>query len=294
VLQIYENLGPTARLCFYYSDDELADFRRSRDSEINKTSDLSSTRSLFQQLLEQGDQLSMDSLSHKICLIRRSVQRDVHNPNFTVSPISESVANMLISRLENLSESDLLGMWRQFSVFGDARGMTGLVFEAYVHQRFRREISFEASPMVRGPRSKSSWHASFSLKIPVSATSSAQSIPKTTICDHETVVYYQGPVKLKVKTGTYYVPRSRQQVALDSFVVHGGILYIFQCTGGRKHPIRDGMVPFLNSCEGIPSVDQWRFVFVVPDDLDSFSCPASDNELIHGLNPYTARIPMSA
>jgi len=214
------------------------------------------------------------------------LEQSVDNPDFTTSPISEPVANTLVSRLEELSELELLEMWKKFSYAG---GMTGPIFEAYVHHKFRKQIKFKASPMKRVGQPKSRWHASFSSRIPKGAKASAKDF-NLAIEGHETVVY--GANLLKVDENKYYIPASGQQVGLDSFIVLEGTMYICQCTGGKTHGIKDGMADFLQGCEGIPNTDCWRFIFVVPGDLESFSCPASRNKIIGGLNLYTAKIHM--
>jgi hypothetical protein len=67
---------------------------------------------------------------------------------------------------------------------------------------------------------------------------------------------------------------------------------VFQCTGGRDHNIKEGLVDFLASCSGLPPRTNWRFVFIIPDDLGSFSSPAL-SDVLKDLGLYTARIQMS-
>lgn len=289
VLRLYDELGPTPRLCLHFTDLEIQAFIKDRNAVVRSIEDFTSGKRLFDQLCTDAGSLKMDTMSHKICLIRR-LSRHVNTVDFTINPMSDSVAKALTCRLEELNEAELLRMWGKFSQYGDARGMTGSIFEAYVHQQFRKLISFEASPMRRGTQANSRWYAPFSLDIPSSTTTSVRPIPSTTISEPKTVVYHKET--LTIEADTYYIPRSSTQVALDSFIMHKGVLYIFQCTGGKNHKIKDGVVTFLESCQGLPSVNQWRFIFVVPNDLESFSCPASRNEVISQLNPYTFSISM--
>jgi hypothetical protein len=244
VLQKYDTLGPTARLCLQWSESEVSEYLLERNASIMNMNNLKTVNAVFEKLLSDGLSLSLDSLSHKICLIRRSEQKNVKNPHFTTTPISDSVTGMLALRLEKLSEDELLEMWDKFSNFPDARGMLGSVFEAFVHRKYRKEIKFKANPMCRGSRSNSRWYASFDPKKPANATSSMEPIPLTIITSHITFVY-QKDAKLKVKADTYYIPRSGQQVGLDSFIVYCGVLFIFQCTGSKSHEIKDGIIAFL-------------------------------------------------
>jgi hypothetical protein len=208
--------------------------------------------------------------------------------------ISVAVEERVVQRLEQFSDDQLLDMWNNFSTFRDARGMTGSIFEAFVHRRFRRHINLDPAPMVQLNRATSRWHASFSTK-PSSATityGAAKQVFSLQIDVGRTLVY-DTTTKLNIRPDVYYIPRSGQQVALDSFILHGGYLDIFQGTGSREHDIKAGLIDFLASCSGLPPSTKWRFVFVIPDDRASFSCPASCSSVVKGLGLYTACIPMS-
>jgi hypothetical protein len=185
-----------------------------------------------------------------------------------------------------------LDMWTNFSKFGDAREMMSSIFEVFIHRRFRTRIYLDATPMVRSNRANSSWYASFSTKRPQSATvhGVAQQVFSLQVDVGSTFVY-DTTTRLSIRPDVYYVPRSGQQVALGSFILHGGYLDVFQCTGRHDHDIKSGIYDFLASCSGLPPRTNWRFVFVIPDDLVSFSCPASG---VKDLGLFTARIPMSS
>ncbi|KAF8344469.1 hypothetical protein F5887DRAFT_1205044 [Amanita rubescens] len=66
VLERYDSLGPTARFCFELTSDEVTGHISDRDNAINETSP-----DLLKTLFSDSSQLSLDTLSHKICLIRR-------------------------------------------------------------------------------------------------------------------------------------------------------------------------------------------------------------------------------
>jgi hypothetical protein len=216
------------------------------------------------------------------------------NGRITTDLISFAVEQQVVQRLKEFSDDQLLDMWTNFSKFGDAQGMTGSIFEAFVHRRFRTRIDLDAMPMVRSNHANSRWHASFSTKRPHSATvhGVAQQVFSLQI-DVDNKIVYDTTTKLSIQPDIYYVPRSGQQVALDSFMLYGGYLNMFQCTGHHDHNIKGGLDDFLASCSGLPPRTNWRFVFVIPDDLVLFSCPASNNTVLKDLGLYTACIPMS-
>jgi hypothetical protein len=282
-LQSYDRLGPTARFCFEMTPDQVANHISDREKSIAKTSP-----SLFKDHFSNGAEMSYNTFLHKICLIRRLQGSQLGYGRFTTELITGEVQQQVVQRLAEFNIDQLLDIWTHFSKFGDAQGVTGSIFEAFVHRHFRTRIDVDASPMVRLKRRNARWHASFNTNQPhptVQAFSLHIDVSNTFI--------YNNTTTLHIRPDIYYIPRSGQHVALDSFILHGGYLYVFQCTGGYKHDIKDGLVNFLASCSGLPPRTNWHFVFVLPDDLDSFSCPASNNSIIKDLWLYTACIPMS-
>lgn len=285
VLQRYNSLGPTARFCFELTPDEVARHISDRDMAINSTGP-----DLLKKLFSSSSRLSLDTFSHKICLIRRMRGSALGDGRITTDLISVAVEQQVVQRLEEFSDDQLLDMWTNFSKFGDARGMTGLIFEVFIHRRFRTRIYLDATPMVWSNRANSHWHALFSTKRPHSATvhGVAQQVFSLQV-DFGSTFVYDTTTKLSIRPDVYYVPRSGQPVALDSFILHGGYLDVFQCTVRHDHDIKGGLNDFLASCSELPPCTNWRFVFI-PDDLVSFSCPAS---VVKDLGLCSARIPMS-
>ena len=283
VLERYDRLGPTARFCFEMTSDQLANHISDREKSIAKTSP---------DHFSNGAEMSYNTFSHKICLIRRLRASPLGYGRFTVELISGEVQQQVVERLAAFNDDQLLDMWTRFSKFGDARGMTGPIFEAFVHRRFRRRIDVDATPMVRSNRANSRWYASFSPKSPHFTVHGTAQQDFSLHVDIGSTFVYDTTTK-HIRPDVYYIPRSGHQVALDSFILYGGYLNVFQRTGGHNHSIKDGLVSFLASCSGLPPRANWRFVFILPDDLDSFSSPASSDSVIKDLGLYTARIPMS-
>jgi hypothetical protein len=271
VLKTYGSLGPIARLCFELTSDEIARYTQDRHRAIENTSP-----DRLKQLFSDNSGSSPDTLSHKICVVRRVRRSKLGFGDVMTDFILVDVQQQFVQKLERFSDDQLLEMWANFSKFGDARGMTGPIFEVFVHRRFRKRICLEATPMVRSNRANSRWYASFSTKRPQSATvhGVAQQVFSLKV-DVRTTFVYDATPGLSIEPDVYYVPRSGQQVALDSFIVHGGHLYMFQCTVRHDHDIKSGLYDFLASRSGLPPCKNWHFVFVIPDDLDSFCCPAS-------------------
>ena len=106
VLQRYDSLGPTARFCFDLTCDEVTRHISDRDKTIYRTSpdDL-------KKLLFDSSRLSLDTLSHEICLVRRMRGSALGDGGFTTEFISAAVRQKVIQRLEQFSDEQLLDMW---------------------------------------------------------------------------------------------------------------------------------------------------------------------------------------
>ena len=272
------------------SPDEVAYHISDRDDAIKGASP-----DLLKNLFSSSSRLSLDDFSHEICLIRRMRGSALGGGRVATDLISVGVVQQIVQRLEKFSTDQLLDMWTNLSKFGDARRMTGSIVEVFVHRRFRTGIYLNARPMVRSDCANSRWHASFSTKRPQSATvlGVAQEFFSLHVnVQGNTSIYDTTTRQICILPDVYYVPRSGQQVALDSFILHGGYLNVFQCTGRHDRGIKSGLIDFLASCSGLPPRTNWRFVFIIPEDLVSFSCPASSNPAVKDLGLYTARIPM--
>ncbi|KAF8222024.1 hypothetical protein L208DRAFT_1455233 [Tricholoma matsutake] len=260
VLQRYNSLGPTARFCFQLTPNEVTCHFSDHDTAINSTGP-----DLLKKLFSSSSRLSLDTFSHKICLIRRMRGSALGDGRITTDLISVAVEQQVVQRLEEFSDDQLLDMWTNFLKFGGARGMTGSIFEVFIHRRFRTRIYLDATPMVWSNRANSRWHALFSTKRPHSATvhGVAQQVFSLQVDVGSTFVY-DTTTKLSIRPDVYYVPRSGQQVALDSFILYGGYLNVFQCTVRHDHNIKGGLDDFLASCSGATSPHKLAFCVCHP------------------------------
>jgi hypothetical protein len=86
----------------------------------------------------------------------------------------------------------------------------------------------------------------------------------------KTVEYQASELKV-IQSDIFYVPNPTNQVAIDSFIVSNGCLYMFQFTIASTHSINAGIVPFFSRFS-LPPKTMWRFVFVVPPG-SKLSCP---------------------
>ncbi|KAH9972535.1 hypothetical protein BGW80DRAFT_356581 [Lactifluus volemus] len=290
--QRYDLLGPTAHLCLEMTPDRVEAHVQHRDAQIAQSSP-----DLFEKIFSSFHEEEQPDLLHKICLIRRKPGSALGHADYTTQLISAAVEQQVAQRLEDFTIDQLLGMWKNFSRLRDTRGlgMAGKIFEVFVHRKFSTSIELNATPMVRSNVAKYCWHALFSNTLPKTIIYGVaqENVPLRVNVDRRFV--YAANTPLNIEPNVYYVPRSDQHVAFDSFIFSEGYLNLFQFTAGHSHKIKDGFIKILASwCSGLPAETNLRFVFVLPNDLDSFYCPASDNPTVDEIvGLYTACISMS-
>jgi hypothetical protein len=235
--------------------------------------------------------MSYNTFLHKISLIRCLQGSPLGYRCFTIELISGEVQQQVVERLAAFNDDQLLDMWTWFPQFGAAWGMTGQIFEAFVHWCFRRCINVDATPMVQSNHANSCWYASFSPKSPhftvhgMAQQAFSLHIDISCICLR---YHHQTTYSTRCLLHTPKWPTS-----------HSWLLYTIwrmsQCISVHchNHGIKDGLVSFLASCSGLPPWANWQFVFILPDDLDLFSSPVSSVSIIKDLGLYTAHIPIS-
>jgi hypothetical protein len=80
-------------------------------------------------------------------------------------------------------------------------------------------------------------------------------------------------------------------VALDSFIIIDGLLYIFQFTIASVHYIKPGLANIVKIFQGLPTMDNWRFIFIIPPG-SLLIVPQPKLLKLRTLHPYSAVIPV--
>lgn len=277
----FDMLAPTARVCFGKDDAYLSTYEDELKKSIEQVPDFTElfknivfkAQGLFEE--EQQETTAVPKVSHKICLIRR--RNESMSSRHVLSFTSDYVASLCAARFQAAKDEEILRLWNLFSRYGDARGMTGAVFEAHVHKLFRHEIAIRGESMFRSKQGKPyAWFCPLDGH-PLLKEARDQQTFSTFNVEMPTGkidTFMEGSDIVQVLPNTYYQPKKKQQVGIDSFFVHDGFLYLLQITGGDHHDIKDGLEPFVQKLNGIPTDrSKWRFVFVIPDELEWFECP---------------------
>jgi hypothetical protein len=298
IYDIYDRLGPIPRLCFD-KQNEPEGLQTHQDEIFRALREVSPTR--LQELVTGAAEFSMSMLSSKICLIKR-VHRDKPSSHVYITPITDFIGNQLVVHLRLLERREQIRLYNHFSFLLNSRGMTGKVFEAYCQVCFQSKIHIELIPMVRLPdpvakptalprkreisdgsagvrrTPRPQWHSSHTILPNKELEKRRQEALGTksylNIRPLYTIEYMENDLAhKKIMPDVYYIPRKGNQVALDSFIVHQGFLDIFQFTNGQSHDIKDTLIPFLAKCTGLPTRENWRFIFIIPDDVALLKCP---------------------
>jgi hypothetical protein len=310
---VYDLLGPTPRLCFEVDTAYELELRYRATGGVLSTL----TVERFEKLGTASGALTMDADSQRLCLIRRAGPTTIiERANLAtisvlvqISPITDSIASQITANFRNLERRAQVRLYRKFSSLPSARGMAGSLFKAYCQQLFDKHVSLKFIPMVRlpdpqptmkrkrtggtadGDRRRPQWHSGHSVLGDRNLEQLRQAaLPKEMHLDiHPSATCeYVDSDTLRVLPDTYYIPRATNQVALDSFLLCGPHLYIFQFAGGKKHGVNEKFLPFLAKCTGLPSSNNWRFIFVIADDVETMKCPVPHNTGLQKLDWFSS------
>lgn len=108
--------------------------------------------------------------------------------------------------------------------------------------------------------------------------------------DFEIIEYAKDGPLSPITPNVIYVPESTNQVALDSFIIMNDLLYIFQFTIGKEHGIKPGLIDFVDKYSELPSMDNWRFVFIVPLNHELICLVQPKSQKLHWQPYFSAAI----
>lgn len=292
-IDVFNQLGPIPRLCI----DNLGSLTQKKRYEENVQTAIKTLKlSKLEQLIEDTCYLTMDSLSHKICLISRQDKEDVYS-RAVVSPITSYIKSRLANHFLTLKHREQIRLYKYFSKVPESRKVAGIFFEAAAQQCLQRGVDLEFIPMVRPASSTSGkprWHSShvFSPNDAELEHSRQQALQNRQLLiipeGLDTVEYAKNGPSSPIISNVIYVPESTNQVALDSFIIMNNLLYIFQFTIAEEQ-IKTGLIKFVGRYPELPSMDNWHFIFILPPNHELL-CPRPWKLEMQALQPYSAVI----
>jgi len=290
IKKTFEQLGPTPRIIQLLSrPDRLKEYKAGVDRAL-----LWMTAEKLKKLISDTRSLYMETDKGRLGLISRAKRNDVHSMHL-VAPVTELIKSRLARQLRTISRNQQIELYDLFSKSPETKGMCGTLFEAIGLCVVPEGLDITLVPMVRLPRgSNTNWYASHT-SLP-DETLEAQreralgrsqviQIPPTTTQEFNTIDI------LTLHEGIFYVPVSETQEPLDAFLFLNDILYILQFSIGQKLSIKPGFVEFLQKCQHVPPLEEWKFVFLIPPGT-RLVCPEPKSELprLRNLNPYSAEL----
>ncbi|KIM80623.1 hypothetical protein PILCRDRAFT_822364 [Piloderma croceum F 1598] len=297
--EIFEELGPTARLCIEYASDpeQLRDYKAQLDDAISNI-----TTGKLEELIKESTQFTLDAVSHKICLISRHDPKNMRSAPL-VSPITDSIKSRLSNQLRNLQQAERIRLFKQMERVPGVRATAGIVYESQAQYLLQQGRRLDLIPMVKlenGQKRKRSgtgkraprpqWHSSHAYIRNTSMEMSRQQALEQQFSVHiqpsKTLEYTDDGLE-SPDPNVFYVPEKTNLSAFDSFILVDDILYIFQMTIKPIHDINRGLVDI----DHFPPRDKWRFVFIIPPN-SVLKVPQPWKRELRSLSPYSAVVPV--
>ena len=244
--------------------------------------------------------LKMDKFSHKLCLISREELRDVTS-EFIITPITTHMQSRLATCMRTQDIQRQVKMYEDFDYYPISRGLSGILFESLGHLHFQKRIFIEYAPMALlsgdNQMNQPQWHSSNSIRneenselwgLPQVAWDGRAILDVRPADTHE--YGDQEFREFDPKPNIYYIPKMQNEEALDSFILHGDLLFIFQFTVSEQHKIKTGFVSRFTGCGKFPQPANWRFIFITPDDGRIFKSRYLPISEIQDFKPYSAQV----
>ena len=247
--------------------------------------------------------LNMDGAAHKVCLIKRAPDAEKTGDwsDCWLQPITDDMQSQLAIRMRNLDICQHVEMFLSFSRVPSLKGMAGPLFEGLGHAQFQRHISIYYSQMVRltdensNAKNQPQYHSSH-IPLPNQELEAKR---------HDALEFNLDVRPFDVREyddkdlpnfdpeeGVYYIPAKENEVALDTFICSNGRMHMFQFTVSDTHDINPRLVSRSLTCTKFPPLNEWHFIFVIPNYVDIFKSPYPSTPELQELKLFSCQITM--
>ncbi|KAL6300213.1 hypothetical protein BKA93DRAFT_752871 [Sparassis latifolia] len=274
--EAFDLLGPLPRLCV---DLPLRpkDFERYK-AHLERTLSCRSSWNPPSCLIESGALHVDKSLPLNLVVVSRAERNDVES-EMSLPLITRYVARRLaaISAFNgHLSQKDDVQAYKFFTTLPDAHSLDALLWDVHARKALKfSSPSIYLSEMRR--REKNS--RSFRLDSTTSSFSHWFSL------SYKERFYVDEDLK-DLERDTQYLSLDNGQQLFHSFCIRNGFLYIFRLTMAAEEHVDLGLLHFFAGRGGVPEVDKWRFVFMVPYS-HQMSCIVPQDENLAQIVFYT-------
>jgi hypothetical protein len=242
--ETFDLLGPVPRLCIDFSPIQLEKYRRALNRTLSNI-----TAKTIEKLIKNTAALSMDSVSHKICLLSREELDKVYS-EAVVAPITPFVKSKLSACLRNLHRDEQIRLYKHFERVPESRKVAGIYYEAIVQSYLQDGRILKLVSMVtleeRKRKSLANGSQHHSIHNPVLEARRREEVPngfEVNISPNRIFEYSDNGLQ-SIEPNVFYVPEMSNHKAFDSFVLLDGFLYIFQITirVGVHHDMNHGLI----------------------------------------------------
>jgi len=236
-------------------------------------------------LLKPSSALSMDAVSHKFALLSRESLHAVSS-KFIISPLTDAIKSRLSLQFRHMTREEQIKYYVLLS--GNSRSMTlaGTMFETMGQDIIQKGTTLDIIPMVKLDKPRKRWHSShqpLSKSIEIYRQDALSHRFSKKIVPSRTEEFYDND-ELLIIDGVFYRPIKTNQKILDSFIMLGNELFVFQFTIAQTHDIKLGLIDFFKRCSSVPALENWKFVFII--DKQTVKCPQPQE--LAGLDLYSA------
>jgi hypothetical protein len=244
--------------------------------------------------MDAGGLCSMDNLSHKICIVRRTQEDDVGSLP-VVDIITPTIQSRLAMKFRDLQQDEQIHLYHKFKFASepDCRGLVDVFYEAFAQRKLQNGSIIPLFPMVKleetqqGPQPQY-YSSHIELINPNLEGFCQEALEKVYDIEIKPVQHEmftdEGP--LHIQEGIFYLPAATNHEASNSFILLNNILYIFQFNVG----IKISLIPFFEKYKEqreVPPISSWRFIFII-DSNQTLICPQPQHLKLRELPLYTA------
>ena len=298
---LYDKFGPTPRICIVKPQEDPGMEKYNEDIRCALEN---LTLQSLRELSRTTQTLKMDKFSHKLCLISREELHDVRSW-FIVTPITNHMQSRLAIRMRTQDIQRQLEMYEDFGYYPISRGLSGILFENLGHLHFQKRIIIEYALMARLSRDNQTNLPQGHSSNPVhnEENTELEELHQAAWDGHRATLdvspadtHEYGDWEFREfdpQPDIYYIPNRKNEEALDSFIWHDDLLFIFQFTVSEQHNIKTGFISRFTASNRFPQPSNWRFIFIIPNESDQIlKSRYLQIPEISNFNPFSAKVAM--